>query len=490
MADESLKNKAISSTVWKFAERIVAKLVTLAVTVIVAKILTPEDYAAVAIITIFFSFATLIVSGGFSSALVQKEDADLEDYSSVLSLSLAISCFIYVLLFFAAPFISRVYHQPDLAVMIRVMGVILPVSALQSVIYAYVSSQLDFRKFFFATLGGTVLSGIIGITMAVKGAGAWSIIVQQMTNIVVDTFIMMVTTKVRFKLVVIWDRIGRLFSYGWKVFLSSLIGMIYSETNPLIVGLKYDSADLSFYTKGRSFPGTISSATTETLAAVLFPVMSKYQDDKEQLRQYTRLYIRLASYVVFPLMLGLAAIADSFVLTILNSNWYGIVPYMRIFCISGMFEMINIGNCETIKAMGRSDIYLVMEIIKKALYFVTIIMFVKFTSTPIELAFSSIICTVIAVTVNSIPNIKLIGYKLIFQLEDILPNLLSAVLMGAAVMYIGRLFENPLLSMIVQVITGMGIYVLISVLIRNQSFYYLLDLIKERLHIGKKNELS
>ena len=326
--------------------------------------------------------------------------------------------------------------------------------------------------------------------MAVKGAGAWSIIVQQMTNIFVDTLIMMVTTKVRFKMVVIWDRIGRLFSYGWKVFLSSLIGMIYSETNPLIVGLKYDSADLSFYTKGRSFPGTISSATTETLAAVLFPVMAKYQDDKDQLRQYTRLYIRLASYVVFPLMLGLAAIADSFVLTILNSNWYGIVPYMRIFCISGMFEMINIGNCETIKAMGRSDIYLVMEIIKKALYFVTIIMFVKFTSTPIELAFSSIVCTVIAVTVNSIPNIKLIGYKLIFQLEDIIPNLLSAVLMGTAVMYIGRLFSNPLISMVVQIITGMGIYVLISLLIRNQSFYYLLDLIKERLHIGKKNELS
>ena len=486
MATESLKTKAVSSTFWKFAERIVAKAAALIVTLIVANILEPEDYSVVSIITIFFSFANLIITGGFSTALVQKKDADIVDYSSVLFLSILLAFTSYVVLFICAPHIAQGYHRPQLLPMIRLMGIILPVSAIQSVVCAYISSRLEFKKFFFATLFGTLISATVGISMASYGAGAWSIIAQEMTNTFVDTLVLLMTSKIRFVPVISRDRIRKLFSYGWKVFLSSLIGLVIGEITPLVIGFKYNDDDLAYYTKGRSFPGTLSTATTETMAATLFPVLVEHQDDSDQLRQYTRLYIRITSYVAFPLMLGLAAVADNFVYAILSEKWIGIVPYLRLFCVVLMFDMINIGNCETIKAMGRSDVFLIMEIIKKTSYLMTTIIFLKYTDSPLELAFASLINTVIAITVNSIPNIKLIDYKLSMQLYDIVPNLLASAAMCSFVLVIGRTLSNSFITLFVQVVTGAVFYTMVSVFFRNPSFFYLLDLVKEKLPIRRK----
>ena len=483
----SIKTKAFKSALWKFMERILAQGISLIVSVIIARILDPSDYTVVGVVTIFFSFANIIISGGLNTALIQKKDVDSDDYSSVLIFSTILSFIIYIILFIFAPLISDIYHQPLLIPVIRVMCIILPISAIKSIWCAYISSNLEFKKFFFATLGGTLFSAIVGISMALKGFGAWALVAQQMSNTIIDTIILILTTRIGIKLRFSIIKFRKLFSYSWKVLASSILGTVYTELTPLIIGIKYSGTDLSYYTKGRSFPYLISNTTTNTLSAVLFPVLSKYQDNKEKLLKYTRIYIRLASFISFPIMLGFFVVSDNFVSVILTDKWLPAAPYIRIFCIASMFDMIHIGNCETIKAMGRSDIYLLMEIIKKIMYFLTIALFVIFSKSAEWMAFSFIICTFIAIVVNSIPNRRLIGYRYIDQISDIIPNLIISILMCIPTTIVGKTIGNGLLILVTQIFTGLFIYICLAILTKNVAFIYLFDLIK---HTNLQNNSS
>ena len=477
MDESTIKFKALTSVIWKFMERIIAQTVSLVVSIIIARILTPEDYSVVSIVTIFFTFSNVLISGGLNTALIQKKNAGIEDYSTVFHISLIMSIIIYIILFFTAPIISLLYKQPILVPIIRIMGIILPINAVKSIWCAYISSHLQFKKFFFSTIGGTVVSAVVGIYMAVNGYGAWALVAQQMTNTTIDTLVLFISTRIKIMPKISASRFKRLFRYGWKVLLSSTISTVYTEINPFFIGLKYSSADLSYYTKGRSFPSLISTTTTNTLSAVLFPVLAKYQDNKNALLKYTRLFIRLTSFVAFPLMIGFFAISDNFISVILTDKWTPSVPYIKIFCIACMFDMIHIGNCETIKAMGRSDVYLIMEIIKKTGYFVIIGLFLLLSNSPEMLALSFIGCATIAIIVNSVPNKHLIGYKYGFQIMDLIPNLTISVVMGICVALIGKLFSSPVTSLVVQLITGFTVYVTLSIITRNSRFRYLLNMI-------------
>ena len=400
MLDESIKSKALTSVVWKYLERVGAQLVSLVVSIIIARILTPSDYSVVSLVTIFFAFANVFISGGLNTALIQKKDADAEDYSAVLYVSVILAVFVYLILFFCAPLLADIYKQQGLILIIRIMGISLPITAVKSIWCAYISASLQFKKFFFATIGGTIVSGIVGVVLAFKGAGAWALVAQQMTNTAIDTFILVLTTRINIVLKLSFTRLKVLFKYGWKILVSSTIGTTYSQMVPLIIGVKYSDADLSYYTKGRSFPDLLTTASTNTLAAVMFPTMAKFQDDKEKLLRYTRLFVKVSSFIAFPLMLGFFAVADNFVLVVLTEKWMPAATYIKIFCLSSMFEMVHVGNCETIKAMGKSGTYLIMEIIKKSGYFLTIGLFLFFTNTPENLSIAFIVCTIIALIEN------------------------------------------------------------------------------------------
>lgn len=479
MSQENLKSKAISSTFWKFLERFLAQGIAFIVSICIARILVPEDYSVVSIVTIFFTFANLLISSGLNTALIQKQNADEKDYSTVLTVNLIIAVLLYVIIFLGAKPISVWYNHPLLVPIFRVMALILPVNAFKSIICAKISSDLQFKKFFFATLGGTIISGIVGILMAKMGFGAWALVAQQMTNTVIDTLILTITVPLKINLGIEKERFKSLFGYGWKILVSSLIGTIYTELNPLFIGLKFTAADLAFYIKGRSFPGLVSTVSTNTLAAVLFPVLSRKQDSKETLLKYTRIYIRMASFLAFPLMIGLAVVADNFVYVLLTEKWLPAVPYIRVFCFVFMFDMIHIGNCETIKAMGRSDIYLKIEIIKKTGYFITIGIFLLFAKSPLHIALSFVVCTIIAFIVNSIPNQSLLGYKLVNQLEDILPNLVISIIMGIIVFLVGKIYINKLVLLMLQIVVGFIVYIVASFITHNKSFKYILDTISD-----------
>ncbi len=481
MANSDIRIKTISGVIWKFSERVGAQLVSLIVSVILARLLSPSDYSVVSVVTIYFTFANVLITGGLNTALIQKKDPDAEDYSTVLHVSTLLSAVIYLILFFTAPYIARLYRNDSLVLIIRVMGLSLPITAVKSIWCAYISSNLLFKKFFFATLGGTVASAIVGITLALNGAGAWALVAQQMTNTVTDTVILTVSTRIRIIPRISLKKFRRLFGYGWKVLLSSVIGTIYSELVPMIIGIKYTDNDLSFYTKGRSFPVLISTTTTNTFSSVLFPSLSKYQNDKERLLAYTRRFIRLSAFVTFPLMLGLSAVSDTFIKVVLTDKWLSASPYIKIFAIACMFDVIHVGNCETVKAMGRSDIYLIMELIKKSGYFITIAVFLFFTNTPQTLALAFLVCSLIAIIVNSVPNRRLINYTVKNQLYDLLPSLLCAAVMYLCVIAVGKLELNDMLSLILQIAVGGTVYVLLNLLIRNESMIYIINLFSKRV---------
>lgn len=481
MDREDIKSAAFSGGMWKFLERIFAEGVTLVVSLVIARILSPSDYGVVSLVTIFFTFANVLISGGLNTALIQNKNSGEEDYNTVFTVSIIVAVLLYLLMYFLAPIIALKYGQEILCRIIRIMGLSLPVYALKSIVCAYISSNLLFKKFFFATLGGTVCSAVIGITMAYAGFGPWALVAQQLTNTFIDTIILFLSTGLRLKLFISISRFKRLFGYGWKIMMSSFISTLYSQINPLFVGVKYSSADLSFYSKGQSFPIVLSSSITNTLSSVLFPVLARFQNDRERLLRYTRLYMRVASYVIFPAMLGFFAISNNFISALLTEKWLPASYYIRIFCISYMFDVVAIGNCETIKAMGRSDVFLKLELLKKTCYFIIIAIFLFISDSPEQLAYSALICTAIQVLINSLPNRKLLGYSLAMQMKDLLPNLIISVIMCVTVIWLGRLITvNPVLCMFLQVIFGGIVYLILSLITKNSSFFYLYKYLKQK----------
>ena len=465
---------ALTGVIWKFSERVGAQLVALIVQIILARLLSPEDYSVVGIISIFFAFCTVLITGGLNTALIQKKDADIEDYSTVLHVSMLLAGVLFVLMYFAAPWIADLYDKDILVPAIRIMSLTFFINAFTSVLGAYVSSNLQFKKSFFATLIGSVVSAAVGIGMAMNGFGPWALIAQQMTNAACNAATLYYMARLRFVLRISWDRFKQLFGYGSKIFVTSLISVAYDQINPLIIGLKFTTADLAYYTKGRSFPGLINSSVNDTLSAVLFPVLAKVQDNMDDVLGVTRRYIKISSYIIFPAMVGFFAVAESFVLGVLTEKWLPIVPYIRIFSFTYMFNIIQLGNLQAIKAIGRSDISLLLEVLKKSIYFAIIAVFVYFSDSPIMLAASGILCTVVATIINTYPNRKLIGYSYRHQISDLLPNFMLSAVMGAAVMALGNLPVAPLLLLVIQVLAGAAVYVGLSLLVKNESFFYLL----------------
>lgn len=483
---ENLKKKTFNSMIWKFLERFFSQIVSTVVSIILARILLPDDYSVVSIVTIFFAFCNIFISGGINQALVQKKDSDSLDYSTVFVVNLAISVVLYFVMFFSAPLIANLYNKEILVPVIRVMALNFFVSGYKAVICAKVSADLKFKKFFFATIGGTIFSAVVGIIMAVNGFGAWALVAQQMIGNLSGAIILTFTTEIKLKLKFSFGRFKTLFGFGGKLFVANIITTIYNELKPLIVGIKYSPNELAFYKKGEAYPSLINTLASNTLAAVLFPAMSKLQDDKNAILNVVRRYLKVASFLVFPAMLGFFAISDNFIRVVLTEKWIFISPYLRIFCIAYMFNLIQIGNIQAIQAMGRSDLILKMEIIKKVAYFAIVILFILLFDDPIMLAASEILCYIVATVVNVYPNKKLIKFKYKYLFTDMLPNLIISVVVCVAVYAMNSIKLHSALVLVLQVLIGALIYILLNLIIKNENLFYLLNIIKS--YIPKKTK--
>ena len=475
----------ISGFLWRLMERMGAQIVSFVVSIVLARILDPNAYGTVALITVFTTIMQVFVDSGLGNALIQKKDADDTDFSTVFYVNIVFCSSLYALMWVAAPLIAGFYRDPLLVPYIRVLSLTIVVSGIKNVQQAYVSRNMLFKKFFFATLGGTVGAAVIGITMALKGFGVWALIAQQLFNLTVDTLILWITVPWRPKRLFSFERLGTMFSYGWKLLVSTLLDTGYNNLRQLLIGRVYSRADLAYYNQGDKFPTIIITNINSSIDSVLLPAMSHDQEDRTRVRDMTRRAIKISTYMMGPLLAGMAACANSIVHLILTDKWIFCVPYMRIFCICYMFYPIHTANLNAIKAMGRSDIFLKLEVIKKVVGLAILIVSIRIS--VMAMAWSLLISTIVTMAINSQPNRKLLGYDFYSQMKDIIPNLILALIMALLVYLEGRLIPNALLRLVLQILSGAAIYVILSALTRNDSFQYMMVMIRSKMQKRKKS---
>lgn len=295
-----------SNFIWRFAERCGAQLVSFLVSVVLARILAPEDYGTIALVTVFTAILQVFVDSGLGTALIQKKDADDLDFSSVFYFNFAMCLLLYAGMFIAAPYIAIFYEDMTLTPVIRVLSLTIVISGVKGIQQAYVSRNMLFKRFLFSTIGGTVFSAFLGIGLAYAGYGVWALVAQQLSNTIIDTLILWITVKWRPQKEFSWKRLRTLFSYGWKLLASSLLDTVYNNLRNLIIGKMYSSADLAYYNQGDKFPKIIVTNINTSIDSVLLPTMSNEQDDRKRIKSMTRRAIKTSTYVMAPLMMGLA----------------------------------------------------------------------------------------------------------------------------------------------------------------------------------------
>ena len=470
-------NKVLTNLIWRFSERFLAKGISLVVQIILARLLSPDVFGTVAIVMTITTVLQVFVESGFGTALIQKKDADDLDFSSVFYFNITVCAVLYLLLFLLAPLISKAYHLPELTKVIRVLGTIILISGVKNVQQAFVSRNMMFKRFFFATLGGTVGAAVIGIWMALKGWGVWAYVTQYLFNNLVDTIILWITVRWRPKAVFSFSRLKTLFSYGWKLFASSLINVIFERLRTFIIPLRYSTGDLAFYDKGNTFPNFLVENVNSSIDSVLLPALSREQDSAENVRNMTRRAIKVSSYIMWPLMVGLAACARPLISIIYTDKWLPAVPFIRIFCLYYVFWPIHTANLNAIKAVGRSDIFLKLEIAKKVLD-LSVLAATLFLGVR-AMAIGILLEGIVNLAINAWPNSKLIGYRFSDQIRDIAPPAIMAVAMGIAVYSVQFLSLPDIPVLIIQILLGAGIYLAGSVIFKYESFSYILDTVKK-----------
>lgn len=468
-----------SNMIWRFAERCGAQFVSFVVSVILARMLAPELYGTIALINVFTNIMQVFVDSGLGSALIQKKEADDLDFSTVFYTNVVFCNIMYFILFLCSPLIARFYNNTSLIPLIRVLGITLLISGVKNIQHAYVAKNMIFKKFFFSTLGGTITAAFVGIAMAILGYGTWALVAQQIVNVAMDTIILWITVRWYPKKMFSFKRLRVLFSYGWKLLASSLIDIMYNSSRQLIIGKLYSSSDLAYYNKGRQLPDYIITNINSSMNSVLLPAMSNVQEDFQNIKHMTRKTIRVSVYTMAPLMMELAFTADSVIRLILTDKWIACVPYLRIFCITFMFWPIHTANLNAIKAMGRSDLFLKLEIIKKCIGIVLLLSTMWFGT--MAMAYSLLINSVVSQIINSWPNRKLLDYGYFEQIKDILSSVCLSIGMGLIVWCISLLNLPILIELIFQIILGVSVYIIASALLKIDSFVYLKNIFKEYL---------
>ena len=347
-----MKNKIVSSFIWRFLERCSSQGVNLIVSIVLARELGPEAYGVITLANVFIVILQVFVEKGFGTALVQKKEADDYDFSSVFFFNFAMCVVLYMLLFLTAPFIAVYYGFDELTPIIRALGIVLISSGLRNVQQAYVSRNLLFKKFFFATVISTICGGSIGIFMAYYGFGAWALVAQTLVNELVGTLILWITVRWRPKLLFSRERLLILTKFGWKLLVSSLIDTVYNKLRDLIIGKRYTTNDLAFYNKGNQLPGVLVINICTAIDSVLFPAIAKVQDDRDRVKDLTRKSIQLSTFIIMPMMIGVTVCAEPIIRLLLTETWLPCVPYLRIACVTYAFYMIHTANLNAITAIG------------------------------------------------------------------------------------------------------------------------------------------
>ena len=484
---ESSKQKVAGGLFWSYGERIMAQLVSLIVSIVLARLLDPENYGVISIVMIFITFCDAIVTGGFGNAIVQKKDADEVDVNTMLCCSVATSILLYIIIFCAAPYIASFYNMPIIRPILRVLGLRLLISGVNSIQRAWIQKRMLFKRFFISTSFGTIISAVVGISMAYMGKGAWALVGQYLTNSFIDTAVLLITNDWKPRLQFSWKRAKEMLSYGWKVLVTTVVYTIEGDLRSLIIGKKFGSADLAYYDQGKKFPNLLVTNINTSISNVMFPVLSESQNDPTRLKQLCRRAVRIGIYLLSPLLIGLMGVADTFVIAILSEKWAPCIPFLRILTLVFLVRPFTTTCQQSILSVGRSDITLKIEIIVNAVAIGILFYSVFILESVLGIAIGTLIAELVSMGMFMYYENKIIRYSYKEQLQDLLPSLGLATVMGVIVYIVHFLPIYKGLALILQVVIGAAFYFAASYVLQFEPFVYLVGMLKEKLNNPKMN---
>ena len=466
-------NRVIKGLTWTFAERITAQIVSTIVTIILARILDPEHYGIISIVTVFISVCDIFVTSGFNSAIVQRKNVTETTYNTTFIISFGISIFLYIILFLVAPYIAIFYNMPELTAVIRVMGLRLPLAAYNSIQQAEIQRNMQFKKFFIRTLVGTIISAFVGIGLALSGFGVWALVGQYLTNNIVNSIMLQFLGNWKPSLKFSIKEAKGIYSFGWKVLVTNLVFTLQNDIRSLIIGKVFTASDLAYYDQGRKFPSLLVTNINSSINKVMLPAYSKKQDNLVELKNMLRKSIRVGMFILTPILVGFALVSENFVKLILTEKWLFAVPYMQIFCLIFITRPLESSCHQALLAIGRSGTVLKIITVIQIFSFLTLIVAVFVFKSVFLIAVGLLISTIVSLIGFMSMTCKYISYSLKEQLHDIMPTIIVAFIMGLLVWSISYLNLSDIVTFIIQIIVGAATYILISYFLKLEPFIYL-----------------
>lgn len=453
----SLKDKTVKGVIWSSIDRFSAQGIQFVFSILIARLLLPEDYGVIAMLGIFMAVSQTFIDSGFGSALIRKIDRTETDFSTVFYFNIAVASVFYAILFFSAPAIANFYETPLLESVTKVVALNLIINSLSGIHNAKLSIAIDFKSRAKISIITTLLTGAVGLWMAYAGYGVWALVVQNLFSSVLRTVMLWIIVKWHPQLVFSWKSFKELFSFGSKLLASGLLDTLYNNIYTLVIGKVFSPSTLGVYSKASALAQFPSSNITSVLQGVTFPVLSTIQNEEERLADAYKRFLRLSAFIVFPLMVGLSAVADPFIRLALTDKWEGAIYILQIICFNMMWYPIHAINLNILQVKGHSDYFLKLEIIKKIQG--VIVLCITVPLGIIAMCYGSLISSLICLVWNTYYTRKLIGYGFIAQMKDLLPVLIHSLVMGGIVLLVVHFMPNIWLKLIVGVLAGMVYYI-------------------------------
>lgn len=481
MEDQNLKSKTIASLVWKLLEKGGNSFVQLVVQIVMARLLDPQEFGALAVMLVFVNIGNVIVQSGLNTSLVQSKIIDETDISTVFWLSFGSSVILFAAVFFAAPGISEFYAMPHIVWQLRVLGLLLLITAFNSVQVAIVQRNLQLRKVFNATVIAVAISGAVGITTALIGVGLWALVLQQLTYQSVNCIVLGLQVKWHPQFLFSRTKARKHFSYGWKLLISGLLDTGYQSLSDLLIGKQFSSSSLGLVSQGKKYPQAIGSLLDGAIQPVMLSAVSRVQDDLVNVKRFVRRALKTSTFLIVPAMTLFAVAAEPIVGILLGEKWLPCVPFLHMYCFVYALLPIHSTNLQALNGMGRSDLYLKLELIKKS-YGICFILFAAFVLHDIYLMVAMYMITgIISTFVNAYPNKRVIGYSYSEQLRDIAPAFVISAIAGGLALFCGSYIASSGLQILVEAAVMAITYFGIAGIFKLEAFEYLITTARDFL---------
>ena len=477
MAD-SLKQKAAKGILWSPVERFSVQGVQFVIMIVMARLLTPYDYGIIGMLAIFIAVAQSLIDSGFSQALIRKQDRTDVDNNTVFYFNIVVSALLYLILYVSAPFVADFYDTPQLCTVMRVVCLGIVFNSFAVVQRALLTIRIDFKTQAKAALTAAAISGIVGIVMAWHGLGVWSLVVQQLLNLGVNTGLLWLLSKWRPRLVYSWLSFHELFAFGSKLLASGLLDTVYRNIYPIVIGKLFSASSLGHYTRAHQFSEFPSSNVTGIIQRVTYPVLCEIQNDDVRLANIYRKFLKLSAFVIFPLMAGLAAVAEPFVNIMLGSQWGFCGQLLQVICFSMMWYPVHSINLNLLQVKGRSDLFLRLEVIKKILGVAVLCVTAPFGL--MVMCYGQIFSSLVSLVINTYYTGKLINVGFVRQKRDLLPTTILCLIMFTLILLVNHFIGNDVVELCTGIVVGVVFYSLSSRVFKFSELDELLSLIKRK----------